>query len=352
MRAFPLPALPGAPWVRLLLVGALAALLSAALAAGWVAREARNDATQRLARQQAGEVEVVASMLAGRLEQSQKVLRALAAGIMPDMLDSASSLEYLLRDQPSAVQFFDTILVARADGLVRVNFQRGKFLPAAALSPAARDYLRRTLVQGKPGITELLEDRPGEPMLLFTMPLRGAGGQLTGVVAGGLKLQPQGLLPQAMALPVRPGASLIVVAADGTILAHPHSARVLGSVRDEPGVAPLYANWVRDGAQVVVESSTSLSADFMVSTAGMPLPQWMVVCVTPVAKLFEPLRDNERRAWVWAGGGVLLCAMVVGLLVLGRAGSLPVEGLDKILPVIPLGGSHETPEVQQMRAIL
>lgn len=301
---------PGALVLRLMLVAALAVALSGAVAAWLVTRASGQEAMRRVVSQQTDEVEVVARLLASKIEQSQKVLRTVAAGITPAVLESPSSLEWLLQQGPLAVQFFDTMQVARDNGELRLNLRAGQIQKAADLDPAERDALRRTLVDGKPLVSELIADRRGEARVMFTMPLHRDDGTVMGVVAGALRLQSQSLLPPSMTLPARDDSQLIVFTRDGTILSHSDPARVLGQVRDEAGLAPVYTRWQSQAQPVVGRGMTHVQADYIVSMAGMPLPQWIVARVNQSQALLAPLRGAQREAWWLAVASMVLCMLL------------------------------------------
>ena len=130
---------PGSLVLRLVLVAMLAVALSGVLSAWLASRASEREAVRRLVGQQTEEVEVMARLLASKIEQSQKVLRTVAEGITPEMLSSPSSLEWLLQQGLPAVQFFDSMQVARQDGALRVNLHSGRLEDAANLDPAERD---------------------------------------------------------------------------------------------------------------------------------------------------------------------------------------------------------------------
>ncbi|WP_298209159.1 diguanylate cyclase [Acidovorax sp.] len=301
---------PGALVLRLMLVAALAAALSGAVAAWLVTRASGQEAVRRVVSQQTDEVEVVARLLASKIEQSQKVLRTVAAGITPGMLESPSSLEWLLQQGLPAVQFFDTIQVARDNGELRLNLRAGQLQKASDLDPAERDALRRTLVDGKPLVSELIAGRTGAARVMFTMPLHGEDGSVLGVVAGALRLQSQSLLPPSMTLPARDDSQLIVFTRDGTILSHSDPTRILGQVRDEAGLAPVYARWLTEAQPVVGRGMTHVQPDHIVSMAGMPLPQWIVARVSTSQALLAPLRGAQREAWWLAAASMVLCMLL------------------------------------------
>ena len=302
-------ALPGLLSLRLALLVVAAVALAGAFS-GWVAtRAAADEALQRVMRQQGDEVQTLARVLASKIEQSQKVLRTVAAGITPEMLDAPSSLEWLLQQGLPAVQFFDAMQVARADGSLPVNLQYGVQGEAAALEPDERDTLRRTLIEGKPIVSEVVGTRAGDAHVLFTQPLHAKDGSVIGVVAGVLRLQSQGLLPASIAPPERSGSRLVIFARDGTILSHPDPVRLMGKVGDEPGLKDVSRRWLAAQGGGGQQALTETVSDHVVSLASMPLPQWTVARVTDAHALFAPLEGAQRHAW-W------LAALVVGLTAL------------------------------------
>ena len=302
---------PGALVLRLMLVAVVAVAFSGALSAWLVTRASGQEAMRRVVSQQTDEVEVVARLLASKIEQSQKVLRTVASGITPGMLESPSSLEWVLQQGLPAVQFFDTMQVARANGDLRLNLRAGHLEKAADLDPEERDALRRTLVDGKPLVSELIAGRTRDARVLFTMPLHREDGSVLGVVAGALRLQSQGLLPPSMTLPARDDSKLIVFTRDGTILSHSDPARIMGQVSHEAGLAPVYARWLEEAQPVAARGATEIQPQHIVSMAGMPLPQWIVARVSSSDALLAPLQGAQRQAWWLAAASMVLCMGLV-----------------------------------------
>jgi diguanylate cyclase (GGDEF)-like protein/PAS domain S-box-containing protein len=306
--------MPGSLVVRLVLVAILGVSLSGAMAAWLVTRASGQEAVRRVVSQQTDEVEVVARLLASKIEQSQKVLRTVAESITPGMLESPSTLEWLLQQGLPAVQFFDSMQVARDNGELRLNLRAGRLQKAADLDPAERDALRRTMVDGKPLVSELIAGRTSDARVMFTMPLHREDGTVLGVLAGALRLQSQGLLPPSLALPAREDSRLIVFTRDGTILSHSDPTRIMGKVSDEPGLAPVYARWQSNAQPVAGRGTTDVQSDHIVSTAGMPLPQWMVARVSLSKALLAPLQGAQREAWWLAAASMLLCMLLVAAI--------------------------------------
>jgi len=318
-------ALPGAMVWRVVIVAALAVLLSGSVTGWLLARASGQETVRRLVDQQNDEVEVFARLLSSKIEQSQKVLRSVAAGITPDMLDLPSTLEWLLQQGLPAVQFFDSVLVARSDGQMRVNLQNGRFEKVSNLEPAVRDALQQTLLDGKPRVAELVHGTAGDARIMLTMPLHGEDGTLLGVVAGVLKLQSQGLLPASMALPQRPDTRLMVFTRAGTILSHSNPGRVMGQAADEPGLAQVFSQWQANAIQVAGQGTTQIGPSHMVSVAGMPLSQWMVARVSDMQAVQAPLQGAQGRAWWLAAGAMAVLVLLLSLLVFWLA--LPLARL-------------------------
>ncbi|MBO9679317.1 MAG: diguanylate cyclase [Acidovorax sp.] len=304
---------PGAMVLRLMLVAVVAVGLAGSVSAWLVTRASGQEALRRIVGQQNDEVEVLARLLASKIEQSQKLLGTVATGITPAMLDSPASLEWLLQQGLPASRFFDSIQVARPDGELSMNLRHGRVEKADNLDPAERDYLRRTLADGKPLVSEPIAGHTSEARVMFTMPLHREDGGVLGVVAGAIRLQSQGLLPPSMALPARDDSRLIVFTRDGTILAHSEPTRIMGQVRDEPGLAQVFTAWQRRDQPVVNGAVTQVLPAHIVSMAGMPLPQWLVARVSDSQAQLAPVRGAQHDAWWAAAAALLLIALATTL---------------------------------------
>ena len=344
---------PGPLVRKLVTVAVAAALLAGTLAVWLVSHAAGQEAMDRLVSQQNDEVELVARLLASKIEQSQKVLTTVADGITPGMLDSPSSLEWLLQQGLPAVRFFDAMQVARKDGNLSVNLRYGRLENPSELDPAERDYLVRTLVGGKPLVSGLIGATPADARVMFTMPLLRGEGRVTGAVAGVLRLQSQGLLPHSLALPARSESRLVVFTREGVILSHPDLERVLGQVRDEPGLAEVYERWRKGDTPLGGRGLTEREAGHVVSLASVPMPQWVVARVSDEQAVLEPMHGAQRRAWWTAAGAIaLVCVLAVaGMVWLARPLALLRQRAQAVLEVesgalgihLPGGAAGERP---------
>ncbi|QCX11637.1 putative diguanylate cyclase YegE [Paracidovorax citrulli] len=314
--------MPGPLVLRMIAAAVAAVLLAGGLAAWMVARSAQHEALQRLMERQTDEVEAVALLLSGKIEQNQRVLATLAESIPGPLPEAPGALDALLGQGLPAARFFDALQIARQDGSLGLYWQNGRLHPGAQLDPAERDQLRRTLLEGKPLVSGVIGNGPADGRIMFSLPLRtaGDGGGVQGALGATLRLQSQGLLPPSMALPARAGSRLVVFARDGTILAHPDPARVLGQVRDEAGLAQVYERALQGGqAAVAGRGFSDVVAGQVVSVAGVPLPQWLVARVSDArASDLDLLAGGGQRG---LGGAVaatacaaLLAAIAIAVL--------------------------------------
>lgn len=303
----PEPRARAGPMLRsLLLIMALAVLLAGAGSA-WYVHGGLTEALQTHAtEQQTDEVEMVARLLASRVELQQKVLLTLADSIPMERLDDSASLARALRDEIPLAEWFDSLSVALADGSLVAHVRGGKDRPLESLDVNERDLLRRTLSGGKPMVGTLVQPGSDDLRMVYTAPLRSSAGDVVGVMAGGLNLSSQALLPPA-ASDSWSASRLMLVAVDGRIVAHSNPARWLGHVRDETGLGTPFIKTLLQQLPVQIRSASETHGDYLYTLAGMPLPQWFLVRVT---------RLSSPPLWGLSGWGslALLGAAALALL--------------------------------------
>ncbi|MET1114796.1 MAG: diguanylate cyclase [Comamonas sp.] len=290
----------------MLLLLVLAVLLTGAGSAWYVQRGVTQQLQARAGDQQAEEVELVARLIAARVEQQQKALLALAEAIPLKLLQDREGLARALHEELPLADWFDSLSVALADGRVMAYARAGKDLALESLDPNERELLKRTLSGGKPMVGTLLQPASDDLRLLFTAPLRTSAGDVVGVMAGGMRLSSQALLPPAAA-DGWASSRLMLVAPDGSIVAHSSPARWLGHVRDEAGLGQPFMRALQEQLPVQLRGASQIQDGYLYTLAGMPLPQWFVVRVT---------RLDAPPLWGLKGWGsaALLGAALLALL--------------------------------------
>ncbi|MFV3131657.1 response regulator [Niveispirillum sp. KHB5.9] len=177
-------------------------------------------------------------------------LVAVAASRVSREEDCDRGLATLKGTQPWVSNMF----IARPDGSIRCSTAPDD----AEINLADRDYFRRVLETGRPAISGYLRARAtGRPVMVYAQPIMAEGRRIEGVALAGLLLDwLDGIA--ARLLEVTPGATLVALHADGTIIArYPTLAGVNGqdmsevpfvrAVLDQPGGG----TWVGPGLDQV-----------------------------------------------------------------------------------------------------
>ena len=302
---------------RVVLVAVFSALVAGVISTYYVARETEREVVRQLIRLQSDDVELLAALLHSKVQQTQRVLRLLSYDITSDTLESPSLMREFLVSKSGTAHFFDTIQIAGIDGSLAANESLNQSLKLGDISPGQRQAIERTL-QARTGLVSppMAGLKDESPELVFTMPLFTSNGTLFGVLAGGLKLHGQGLLPSSMDLIGALESALVVYDREGIVLFHSDAKYLLTHVGNLPGLDKLHKEWVESGANIIAEGTTRIYSDRIVSMAGMALPQWMVARVTPTRVALAPMEAVQRRSWLVTAGVMGVCAVLASVLIL------------------------------------
>jgi diguanylate cyclase (GGDEF)-like protein/PAS domain S-box-containing protein len=310
----PQPAATGWGAMRCTVLALVAAAVLAVGAAGawWVSHSMRQQVIERAMARQTDEVDALARMLAARLEQQQRLLWVLAQGMAGQGGDAGRLLGEALRGDAS-VRLFDSLQLADARGQLQLNLRGGRSEPLADLEEGVRDVMRRSLAEGKPLVSTMARNAadPALVELLYAVPLRDGRGTVSGVLSAGVRMSAQALLPPVMDAS-RSSSRLLLVQRDGQILAQTDASRTAAQAGAEAGLGPDGLRQLAAGG-LQVAPDTERRAGYLVTSAGMPLPQWLVVKITPEDAIAPGLAP--RAAW-WvaaalAGATALLLLVLV-----------------------------------------
>ncbi|WP_343740266.1 sensor domain-containing diguanylate cyclase [Delftia tsuruhatensis] len=303
----------GAMRCTVLALAAAAVLVVGLGSAWWVSHSMRQQTLERAMARQADEVDTVARMLASRLEQQQRLLWVLAQGMADQGGDPSRLMGEMLRGDAS-VRLFDTLQLADARGQLQLSLRGGRSEPLVDLDEGVRDVMRRSLADGKPVVSTMVRKGADPAMmeLLYAVPLRAGNGTVSGVLSAGVRMSGQALLPPGID-PSRSAGRLLVMQRDGQILAHSDPSRWTARAEAEPGLG---ADWLQDPSAggLQVGPDTQRRAGYLVTTAGMPLPQWLVVRITPEEAIAPSLAP--RVLWWLLAAVAGVTALLVLLLIL------------------------------------
>jgi diguanylate cyclase (GGDEF)-like protein/PAS domain S-box-containing protein len=254
----------------------------------------------------------MASVLSSRVLELQRGLRVSAEQLDEATLRDAAALERFFHDRAVLRHMLSHVITVTSDGQVRAYADRNG-VRQMPINVADRAYFRQTLAEGQPVISEVLPSRAvHEPVLVLTQPLRDSRG-IFGMINGTLWLRSGELMAPTRAYQGGgdPGALLVVSDAQGRILAHPDSRRVMESLSDEPWLGGVWAGWLQSGRQLESAGVSLAQPDVLVSVASVAGPNWLVWRALPEARLLAPLHAARRHALLWAAVMVVATSLVL-----------------------------------------
>lgn len=267
-----------------------------------------------LLRNDADDSERTAALLANKLDMLQLALAAVAHQTSAETWRDHASMTRYLVDKPAAVALFDSLFAAEVDGqmLARVEKQNAS---AGRVNIADREYFQRALKTDQPVISHPVVGKVNKlPILVIAIPVLSVEGWVTGVIGGSLQLRSSSLFYNLGGTSRAEASRTLVMDRSGVLLAHGDPARVMASAADEPGLAQVFARWHDSGSPIETQGSALLSDGHLVSMAGIPASDWVLVRLTPQAVALEPLAAARRTAWQAAAGVGLVAALLAGVL--------------------------------------
>ncbi|MEO8120347.1 MAG: diguanylate cyclase [Rhodoferax sp.] len=299
---------------KIVAMAVLAGVMSAVVTTELVLTTTKTDMLRLLLQNDSDNRERMAAMLANKLDMLQTTLTAVARKVNPDMWKDPEAMTRFLMDKPAINMLFDSVLAARADGTMLVRLVKGE-RTAELPNIADREYFQQAMKTDQPVVSQPLVGRVSKvPIVILAIPVLSADGKVAGVVCGTLTLGSASLFSDLGGAELQAGSRSLVMNRSGVLLAHPEPSRVLGRAADEPGLADVYAQWRDVGSPIDTQGVTTLSEGHMVSLAGIPMSDWVLVHLTPQAIALQPVVAAQRTAWRAAAGVALLAAALAGIL--------------------------------------
>ncbi len=288
--------------------------LGGALGAGLtVHRVAQAELQRQILANERTDRERTASLLGSKLEMLTASMRAAAAHVRPAQLEDPDQVLELLHQQSGLGALFDSVLAARSDGrmLARVEKgQRAEGLP----SISDREYFRRTMSGDQAVVSDPILGRVnGQPIVVICAPILGADGRPLGLLGGSLRLQSNSLFADGMVAGADDARDL-VMDRRGTILSHTALGRIMGKAVEEPGLQTVIDRWQSVGSPIDTLGTAEVTQEHVVSMAGVPASDWVLVRVTPINTALAPLAAARRTAIVAALVAAALSSLLAGLV--------------------------------------
>jgi diguanylate cyclase (GGDEF)-like protein/PAS domain S-box-containing protein len=252
-----------------------------------------------------------AMLLSSKLETLKHSLVAVARRTPADVWLQRETMAQFLLDMPALGSLFDTLIAATPDGAMLARIERGQ-ATAGLPNIADRDYFRRVMQTDQPVVSEPLMGKVAKaPLVIIAVPVRASDGRVLGMIAGALRLQSNSLFADPI-VAGRADVRDVVMDRDGVLLSHTDAGRVLGRAQDEPGLGDVFARWKSSGSPIDTVGTAELSQDHLVSMAGIPLSDWVLVRLTQRASALAPMAAARQASWGAALAAGMLAALLAG----------------------------------------
>ena len=261
----------------------------------------------------------MARLMSARLVSLQLSLRAATQTLDLSRPLDRDTAEAFLKNRPVLMSLLDTMTVVRPDGEV-LAFRDGKGPRVPGLNVSDREYFRDTIAQQRPIISQAVVGRLSkEPVIVLTMPVLGPDGRILLVLAGSLRLASRELMPEITATDDADSAMTVIVDKLGRVLSHPDRQWLMRDAAEVPALTGALSQWVAQGRPIEPAGLAERLGDYLVSHAGVPDAEWVVMRSAPLALLLGGgARARQRALAVGAavalGGGALLLLATFFLL--------------------------------------
>lgn len=299
---------------KIVVMAAVTGVLSAVATAELLLSATEKNIRSVLMQADIDDVQRTAELLATKLEILQSALGAVARQVRPQMWSQPETMSRYLADKSALGVLFDNVFAARASGEMLARVVSGK--PSVELPNIAdRAYFQQTLKTDQPVVSEPVIGKINKkPIVIISMSVLGSDGKVAGVVGGSLRLQATSLLSDVTYLAREGRGRTLVMNRSGVLLAHTDSTRVMAHATDEVGLATVYKRWSDMGSPIDTEGSATLEDGHLVTMAGIPVSDWVLVRLTPQAAALQPLLVARDAAWRVAFGVGILAATLAAAL--------------------------------------
>ncbi len=254
-----------------------------------------------------------AALMASKLETLKDSLTAMARRTPPQLWrDQAAMTTYML-DRPAMGVLFDGLFAVLPDGKMLMRVEHGKNT-AALPNIADREYFQRAMATDQPVVSEpVLGKISKKAIVIVAIAVRDPDGKALGAIGGVLRLQSNSLFTDPVATRTDGSRDLIMDRA-GVLLWHTDMKRVMGSAVNEPGLGEVFARWRDSGSPIDTAATAELSQNHLVSMAGLPLSDWVLVRLTHTDIAMAALQAAHGTAWAVALAAGLMSALVAGVV--------------------------------------
>ena len=300
---------------KIMLVAAATAMVSALGTVQLVMPSAQHGVEQLLLDSAAQERVVMAGLLSSKLQLLKTVLESDARQLGAANLADPALLALRLKQLSALRALFSTLFVVSSDGQMLARLEKDRIMTSDLPNIAERAYFQQLMRSDQPVVSPPIRSRFTQaPVVLVVVPVLGPGHQVVGALGGSIELQASALLADVLSGGAAAGTRDLIMDRSGTLLAHSNPSRVLGQAADEPGLSRIVADWLASGSPINSEGRGQHADGSLVSMAGIPLSDWVLVRMTDESMALAPVLAARHAAWQAAAAIGLVAAALAGAL--------------------------------------
>ena len=284
---------------RLTFILIMLVLSACALVAGIALSVVEQEGRDSIGSQQFSLLSAAAEHLAADIDSKRMLLRTVAEGVAGGGAPSTEEVQGMLERHAALRSQFDSVVVLDHGGrMVAGVLRKGKPLLAEQRFDDRR-YFRATLAQRKGVISEpVISKVTGKPLVMITEPVLDAHGRVVYILGGSIRLDHSSLFAKIRNLNPGERGYLFALTADGMILHHPSTARLLRNVQTEAGTPVPATLKALGGWEGWAQATAKDGTPAILTYKRMRGTGWIIGSVYPTEEAFHGIHIARETAWV------------------------------------------------------
>jgi PAS domain S-box-containing protein len=272
-------------------------------------RTLRDDMQGLLGEQQFSTVSFIAAQINRQLEERLTGLEYIAKTVSPAILSRSTDMQAFLKQRGVLQVLFNGGLLAfLPDGKAVAEVPLGG--GQSGVNYPDQDYIVAALKEGKSTISRPMRGKQWlTPIFTIVVPIRNAGGQVIGALAGITDLSKPGFLDEISENHNGKTGSFMLIAVQERLIITATDKRRIMEVFPAVGGIPLLDPFMRgqEGSGVGINQ---FGVEVLASAKWIPVAGWIIAATLPTAEAFAPIHDMQQRMLL----GTIFLTLLVGLL--------------------------------------
>jgi diguanylate cyclase (GGDEF)-like protein/PAS domain S-box-containing protein len=309
---------PGLPTFRFglhtrLSLGVAAVVLAATFAiATYALHLVRGNMRASIAAEEMGRVSAISDAIDQKLGSRRILLQTFAESIQTQGFADAEPLQSFLEKHGSLHQAFDNVALLDLNGNLVANLNGAQ--KNRSVNVKDRPYFVQTVAAKAGVVSEPYRNRlNGLAQVAITQPVFDGDGRVQYVISGAINLKDRNILGAFGDVRFGKSGYLFIVTADGVVVDHPDTARILTDVRAARGGGNPDILRAMGGFEGTGEGADEAGVPSLYAFDRTERTNWIVGAMYPKAEAFAGIESIERGAWL----GALTLSLLAGALALG-----------------------------------